>query len=247
MKAKQGAIVGLTMDAPTARDYVARINTHLGLADHHLDEARKLLWELRESQGFMALGYDSWQACVMTEFNKSSATVYRQLNAALVEHEILPLGEIGQLPERVLRPLTRKGYSPAARQFLWEVANQIVGEGGRVTSGVVEQVEEGLRDMLISGHAQDGNGDQHAITEHISADLTARVREIKLAHKDHIQRMDKKRDYLAGGVRAAVTRTNEHFNTARVELFALTDIQFAAVQEAKQQGKQVYIALWTEA
>ena len=66
------------MSRDEARQCVVRIA-------HHLEEARALLLELYEREGWRALGYDSWRACVTAEFAESQATLYRQLTAARIE------------------------------------------------------------------------------------------------------------------------------------------------------------------
>ena len=71
----------LLMSRDEARQCVARIA-------HHLEEARALLLALYEREGWRALGYDSWRACVTAEFAESQATLYRQLTAARIERTI---------------------------------------------------------------------------------------------------------------------------------------------------------------
>jgi len=75
------AFTALPMSRDEARQCVARIA-------HHLEEARALLLELYEREGWRALGYDSWRACVTAEFAESQATLYRQLTAARIERTI---------------------------------------------------------------------------------------------------------------------------------------------------------------
>jgi len=241
-----GSVIGLQMDKDQAQHTVERIKEHLIRGDYHLNQARKLILDLREYCGWKALGYTSWRQCVMQEFEKSSSTVYRQLDAALVELQLSPNGGIGQINERVLRPLAKRNYDAEARQAIWSIAQDAVGEGGRITTGVIEAVVSSVKDILQSGAAQDGDGEQHVFTELLRADVLARVREVKLAHKQHVQRMDSKRTYLAGGVQSSIVRTNEYVKTARVDLFHLSDIQLAAIEEAKRLGKPIYCSLWTE-
>lgn len=242
-----GQIVNLKMDFDTAHNHVERIQHHLNQADHHVNEARQLIWELHEREGWKALGFASWRACVQEKFERASSTVYRQLSAACVEMEISPNGGIGVYSERVLRPLTKKEFDPQSRRLILDISQQIVGEGGKVTSGTVEAVIDGLKDMLVSGALQTPDGEQHALSEAMSADLIARVREKKIAHKEHIRHMDKKRVYLAGGVKSAISQLNRQPQLmGRVELLQLDDLQFAALWEARRQGKQVYAALWVE-
>lgn len=240
-----GSIVGLAMESDTAREYVDTIREHISRAGHHLDQARSKILELKEREGWRALGYKSWAACIKAEFKQSSSSVYRQLNAALVELELSPNGGIG-LSERALRPLTKKGYSAEAKQAIYAVCQDLVGEGGKVTSGVVEAVVDGFKDMLQSGATQDADGNQTPISERMEADLLARVREKKIAHKEHITHMDKKRNYLLGGVPVDKI-TRGQLDDGRVAAFLhIDDIQRAKLREAIQGGKPIYVSLWTE-
>jgi len=66
------------MSRDEAQQCVARIA-------HHLEEARALLLELYEREGWRVLGYDSWRACAVAEFAQSQTALYRQLTAARVE------------------------------------------------------------------------------------------------------------------------------------------------------------------
>jgi hypothetical protein len=71
------------MSRDEARQCVVRIA-------HHLEEARALLPELYEREGWRALGYDSWRACVVVEFSQSQTALYRQLTAARVRAHHFP-------------------------------------------------------------------------------------------------------------------------------------------------------------
>lgn len=243
----QGAIVGLELDADTARHYIERIHEHLIRADYHVNQARKLILDLKEKDGWKVLGYSSWRDCINQEFEQHASTVYRQLNAALVELELSPNGRLGEVNERVLRPLTKRNFNAEARQAIWAISQEIVGEGGKITSGITEAVVEGLTDMLRSGTTQSADGEQHAITEFMHADLVARVREKKIAHKEHIRRMDKQRDYILGGVEVEkITRGQLDAGKVAAILPIEEGIVREKLLEALRLGKPIYVSLWTE-
>lgn len=105
----------------------------------HLNSARALLLELYERQGWIALGYSTWRECVVAEFHQSQAYLYRQLQAAQIEQVISPMGEIGQIPERQLRPLTK--LEPGEQQAVWQEVQETAPEG-KVTAAYVESVVE---------------------------------------------------------------------------------------------------------
>lgn len=67
----------------------------------HLESARELLFILYEKEGWRALGYDSWVACVTTEFGKGQSHLYRELRAARVER--IAEVPIGSTPESHIR------------------------------------------------------------------------------------------------------------------------------------------------
>lgn len=237
-----GTIINLDMDAETAAQHTRRIQEHIEQAGHHLAKARSLLWEVREYNGFEKLGYKSWRAYALEEFGKCSSMCYKEANAAQVELD-LGLSPIGTMHERALRPLAKAGYSAATRQALYGVALELVGDGGKVTSGVMEAVVTGLEEMLASGTTQDADGIQTPITTRMQADLLARVREKKIAHKEHVRRMDAKREYLCGGV--PIERI---FFYESVQVIVRIDdpIQHEKMLAAAKTGHPIYLSLWTE-
>jgi site-specific DNA-methyltransferase (adenine-specific) len=95
------SVSSVLMTGDEARTCVIGINAHL-------DQARSLLLALYEREGWRALGYDSWRACVTAEFQQSQAHLYRQLQAARIEREISPIGEtLPVLPEWHLRQIAQ--------------------------------------------------------------------------------------------------------------------------------------------
>ena len=102
-----------------ARDCVQRINSGL-------EDVRVQLLELYEREGWRALGYPSWRECATTEFHQSQAYLYRQLQAAQVESEISPIGEIGKIPESQLRPLAT--LPSVKRPEAWNMAVKDAGD-----------------------------------------------------------------------------------------------------------------------
>jgi hypothetical protein len=245
--AKAGTIINLDMDAETAAQHVRRIQEHLEQAENHVSAARALLWELRERGGYKALGYKSWRACVLEEFERCGSMLYKELAVAQVEMD-LNLSPIGTIPERVLRPLANKGYSAETRQVLWNVCQDLVGAGGRVTTGVVEAVVEGLQEMLTSEATQDAEGQQTPITTRMQADLLARVREKKIAHKEHIRRMDNERTYILGGlpIMKATCGAVGSPGVAEIKFSLENNLQLETLIAAVRSGQPIYVSLWTE-
>lgn len=242
-------MLGLGLDASAAREIVVRIQHHLDSADHHLESARQLLLDLKDGDGWKALGYKTWSACVKGEFGQHRSTIHRQLQAALVELDLSPNGQqLGTIPERALRELAKRDYDAEARKGIWAIANEAVGEGGKVTSGVVNVVIETIKEILVSEATDGADGVMHPLTERVHAQIVAAVREKKIAHKEHIRRMDKPRDYILGGKEA---HWKEHENSTTGEDWAAVWVQLDALQLEKfnaaiRTNKPIYVSLWTE-
>lgn len=243
-----GNLIGYEMSIDEARRTIAEIHRHIGIIDHHLGEVRNLIFALKDRCGWRALGYKNWRECVMHEFSQSQASIYRQFNAALVELEISPSGRIGEISERVLRPLTKRGFTPETRRAIWDIAQEIVGEGGKVTSGTVEQIVEGLQEIMVSETTYDENGEGTGLGERIAADLTARVREKRLAHKEHIRRMDTPRDYVVGGrlVKSCARMTLNGESRVSLTFELESSLEVEHLTELLKRGNPLFVSLWTE-
>ena len=91
-------IVLSEMTSLEARVCVDRINS--GMSD-----IRTQLLELKEREGWKALGYSSWRECAVAEFDYSQSRVYQLLDAAQIERDISTIVENGETPEGHLREL----------------------------------------------------------------------------------------------------------------------------------------------
>jgi hypothetical protein len=65
--------------------------------NRHFDDARALLLELEEKEGWRALGYDSWRSCAIAEFGKSASRVYQLVDAARVERNISTISRLSRI------------------------------------------------------------------------------------------------------------------------------------------------------
>lgn len=122
-------VVGeLMMTADEARACVERIKAQAE------DIAAQLL-DLRERQGWKALGYTTWQDCVRDEFDHSPSYAHRLINAhivngilaTMVPAKTLPMGNVPTLPERHARELVPLVKEPEA---LVAVAAKVIAEKG---------------------------------------------------------------------------------------------------------------------
>lgn len=80
------ALAPVLMNADEARACVSAIN-------NHFDGARALLLALYEREGWRALGFESWRACVVACFKRSQSYLYYELNAARTERELSTIVE----------------------------------------------------------------------------------------------------------------------------------------------------------
>lgn len=102
---------------------------------HGFDHVRALVLDLHDREGWKALGYASWRACVVAEFESSQSSLYRQLSAGLIEREVAPEVPVGTIPEAQLRPLA--ALPEGERKEAWDEAVATAPEG-KVTAGHVE-------------------------------------------------------------------------------------------------------------
>ncbi len=130
-EARAGVVM---MSEGEARECVARIKGHL-------EDTRRALVDLYEREGWKALGYASWRACAAAEFGASAATLYRQLEAGLIERDISQLEKNATpIPTAQLQPL--KDLDGDERRAAWEKANELAGGGKRTAAHVQQAVQE---------------------------------------------------------------------------------------------------------
>lgn len=124
----QEAPVVVMMTATEAEEVCGRI-------DRSLSEARALLMELHDREGWRALGFGSWRECVVARFAQHQSYLYRQLQAGQLEQELdLP---IGTLPESHARELAK--VPPEKRA---EVLEAVSPNGEKPTAKAIAQAAE---------------------------------------------------------------------------------------------------------
>jgi hypothetical protein len=123
-----------------AKDCIAKINANM-------TNIRQLVLDLYEMDGWSALGYASWRECVTAEFKNSQQYLYYQLEAAKTERNISTTVEIGSIPERHLRPLTKLRDNPEQQREAWQKAVDTAPEG-KVTAAHVYRI---VKDMTATG------------------------------------------------------------------------------------------------
>jgi hypothetical protein len=116
-----------------ARSLVDRIRSHI-------NDARALVLELYEKEGWKALGYKNWTECTEREFPVSSRHVFRLLDAAQTERNITDqLTSKRPIAESVLRPLA--SLEPDQQREAWASAT---ASNPKPTAAQVEKAVESL-------------------------------------------------------------------------------------------------------
>lgn len=128
------AIVVRPMVEKEARECVDRINTNM-------KDVRYLILDLYEREGWSALGYDNWRECVSAEFKQGENYLYRQLEVAQVEKNILPIGKT-TIPESQLRPLVSLRNNPDQQREAWQQAVSTAPDGKVTAAHVTKIVKE---------------------------------------------------------------------------------------------------------
>lgn len=149
------------MTAKEARKSADQIN-------EAIEGARLQILEFYERDGWKALGYRSWRKCVTKEFGKSQSYLYRQLDAAKVEREISPIGEIGKLPEGPLREL--KVLPEGKRAEAWQAAVDAAPDGKPTAKQVERAVDNVRREIAKTNgvHIEIDRVDEPTTTEEIA-------------------------------------------------------------------------------
>lgn len=150
--------------------------------NHHMDNTRALLIELYEGEAWLVRGFANWREYAASCLARHVSTVYRILNAGLLERELSPTGEIGMIPERQLREVGKLD-DPALRQAAWQAAQ---GQE-KVTAQIVKQAVQAAADwaneyIVTQGHTTlAGNSLEVAKTA-----ITERMLETRKRQEQHI-------------------------------------------------------------
>lgn len=180
--------VQIAHDAKLALESSAQ---HFGEGQRYYDAARQLLWQLKEYRGWEAMGFSSWGACTAKMFPNTSKTVlYNRLAAAAVENAINPHMPMGEIKERVLRPLVK--YSEETQRMLWELAVSVVGSPNSVTSGTIKAVIETLSGILQTGYIENEQGEQYSLFQQVSESILAQTVESMKRQQEYINSGHKK-------------------------------------------------------
>lgn len=132
-------ITEITMTAEEARECIQQVNDNLM-------DTRELLLDLHDRLGWKALGYVSWEKCVIAEFKDKRTYLFYQLAAAKVERNLSQSTIVDKeeyIPESHLRPLAP--LPPGKQREVYQKAVETAPEGkvtARYIKETIEQMEE---------------------------------------------------------------------------------------------------------
>ena len=126
----------IIMGEAEARMLVQKIRDNLNsLADD--------LWELKNREGWKALGYNSWRDCAMAEFDLSQSRVYQLLTHAQITRNIASDSTMVEKPtsERQTRPLQE--LPPTEQPVAW--ASAVREAQGQPSAKQVERIVKEIK------------------------------------------------------------------------------------------------------
>jgi hypothetical protein len=95
------------------------------------------------------LNNQTTRECVVAEFSQSKSTLYRVLDAALIERNLIGIkdSQLGKIPEAQLLPL--KKLEPEEQREAWSITTQFTSNP---TAEQVSQVVENQQNVCPIGH-----------------------------------------------------------------------------------------------
>lgn len=118
------------LTAAQARRLVSDIHAHAG----HI---RRLLKELYDGEGWRALGYQSWEECVVAEFDFSTFHAYKLVRCAEVDEDLSSMvaSPIGVMQAIVLSHVPRE-----RRAEVYALALEKAGDRRRLSARLIREV-----------------------------------------------------------------------------------------------------------
>jgi hypothetical protein len=151
-----------------------------------------MLFDLRERQGWKALGYPTWERFIVEEFTMSRRHAHRLLNAYMVERILAPeyeLGPIGptSIPESHARELAPLVNDPDALREVYEQVQ--VETGGKPTAAAYRGVVQGrdsdpdFADDYVEDVSQEYEDDEDTVADAVADGYVLPPRGLRPARK----------------------------------------------------------------
>lgn len=148
----------------------------------HVDGLRMELVTFHARRGWHALGFPSWRAWAMARLARSVSAVYRELKAGEIALQIMPDGDIDEIPEGVIRPLS-KVTDADQRRSVWQAAALAAGGVDRVTARHISAAINVLTEAVATGGmVTDVLGEQGSIIHAVRAEAEE-VLQRAIAHR----------------------------------------------------------------
>ena len=181
--------ISLPMTADEARACVRAINSNA------TDMGRNLL-ELKEREGWRALGYANWTACLQNEFGYSRQYLYDLMDAAPVQE---------RLSSTPYKLSTRAAVALAAYEVDLQPAilRTAAARYAKLTESNVTRVGDVMQTLARTGHVDLGNG----TSTPIDAALTAQDEEALKRQQQYIAENSRTVDPTTGEIVTRVRRT----------------------------------------
>jgi chromosome segregation ATPase len=151
---------------------------------------RSMLLEMRDRKGWMALGYESWEAYGKNEWGYGQQYLDRLATASRIESIVTPMG-VKEIPERQLRPLTKIPESEIAA--IWDEANRKAEEAGKErTAKMVEAAVKEYQAKLADAEAKLA-GVQHSLDYEETIDtLNTQIEALEQSHQQKLEALTAK-------------------------------------------------------
>lgn len=145
------ALVQKTMTTNEARTAVDQIN-------RHASEIGRLLLDLKERDGWRALGYDTWTACLRQEFVQSRQWLYVLMKAAPVQERMAEQG----YRLSVETASTLAGFPDHLQENIVRATEK---RYGAITTSRLQRVGTVLTQAVETGHVETSPGESSAIDQ----------------------------------------------------------------------------------
>lgn len=146
------------------------------------DMGRRLL-DLKERQGWRALGYETWTDCLEGEFSYSRKHLYELMKAAPVLEWMLPTGN--KISTKAAAALANY---PA--EILPAIIQTAQARYGELTESNVSRVGRVIQEMTTTGHVDVGNGTATPIDAALDVEDYESWRRQQTYIHDHAERRD---------------------------------------------------------